>query len=373
MLEDKKMSLFQTFIQKIGIVVLVLGISGSVLAADFKSIQASAESGDVNAQLELAERYEALEKSNRKVVNFEPQELYYEGKAVDENAKEALSWYLKAANQGNAVAQAKVGGIYHDGRYVKLDYSKAFEWYQKAIKENVAEAQFGLGLIYAYGNEVPKDPEKSQYWLTKAAEQNYVPALFNLAYEYHGHYDDHESQIKALELFKKMANGDDPNDEYVVRSQYALGSMYYDGYGTEEDYHKSAYWYQKAAEHGLTSAQTELARMYSRGEGVDQSHDESIKWYKKAANQGSLLAQTGLAMMYYDGEDVAQDYTQAFKWLNKIVESGKDDYSIQLMLASLYLNGDGVTQNDAEATKWYAKACQNGNRYGCIQYRELTQ
>ena len=51
------MSLFQTFIQKVGIVVLVLAISGSVLAADFKSIQASAESGDVNAQLELAEKY----------------------------------------------------------------------------------------------------------------------------------------------------------------------------------------------------------------------------------------------------------------------------------------------------------------------------
>lgn len=361
------------FIQKMTIAILALSVSWSALAADFKSIQALAESGDVNAQLELAERYEALEKSNRKVVNFEPQELYYEGKAVDENAKKAFNWYLKAANQGNAVAQAKVGVIYHNGRYVKLDYSKAFEWYQKAVKEDVAEAQFGLGLIYAYGNEVPKDLEKSKYWLTEAAEQNYVPALFNLAYEYHGHYDDHESQIKALELFKKMANGDDPNDEYVVRSQYALGFMYYDGYGTEEDYHKSAYWYQKAAEHGHTSAQIELARMYSRGDGVAQNHDESIKWYKKAANQGSLLAQTGLAMMYYDGKDVEQNYTQAFKWLNKIVESGKDDYSIQLMLASLYLNGDGVAQSDAEATKWYAKACQNGNRYGCIQYRELTQ
>ena len=90
-LEDKKMSLFQTFIQKVGIVVLVLAISGSVLAADFKSIQASAESGDVNAQLELAEKYETLEKLDSKVVNFEPQELYYEGKAVDENAKKSLS------------------------------------------------------------------------------------------------------------------------------------------------------------------------------------------------------------------------------------------------------------------------------------------
>ena len=77
--------------------------------------------------------------------------------------------------------------------------------------------------------------------------------------------------------------------------------------------------------------------------------------------------------MYYHGNDVEQDYTQAFKWLNKIVESGKDDHSIQAMLASLYLNGDGVAQSDDEAIKWYSKACQNGNRYSCKQYLELTQ
>ena len=113
--------------------------------------------------------------------------------------------------------------------------------------------------------------------------------------------------------------------------------------------------------------------MYSRGEGVQQNHEKALKWYTKAANQKNVLAQTGLAWMYYHGNDVEQDYTQAFKWLNKIVESGKDDQSIQAMLASLYLNGDGVAKNNAEAIKWYGKACQNGNRYSCKQYLKLTQ
>lgn len=369
----QKMVLTRHFIQKMATAILALSISWSALAADFESLKALAESGDAQSQLGLAKHYQTLIRPDYRIFNNEPIDFYNEDKDVDDNAEKAFSWYLKAANQGNAIAQAKVGGIYHDGIYVPLDHTKAFEWYQKAVKEDVAEAQFGLALIYAYGNEIPKDPKKSKYWLEKAVAQGYAPALFHLAYDYQNHYGDDESQKKALEMFKQLANTESRNSEYAVRSYYALGFMYYDGYGTEEDYKKSAYWYQKAAEQGHDTAQLELGRMYSRGEGVQQNHEKALKWYTKAANQKNVLAQTGLAWMYYHGNDVEQDYTQAFKWLNKIVESGKDDQSIQAMLASLYLNGDGVAKNNAEAIKWYGKACQNGNRYSCKQYLELTQ
>lgn len=367
------MVLMRHFIQKIVIAILALSISWSALATDFESIKALAESGDAQSQLELAKHYQALVKPDYRIFSNEPIDIYYEGKNIDENAKKALIWYLKAAEQGNAIAQAKVGSIYHNGIHIKVDHLEAFKWYQKAIKEDVAEAQFGLAILYEFGQGIPKDLKKSKYWYQKARDQSYAPALFGLAYEYYGHYDDAESQIKALELFQQLANAEDKNDEVVIRSQYALGSMYYDGYGTERNYHQSVYWYQKAAEQGHDTAQLELGRMYSRGEGVGQDHDEALKWYTKAANQRNVLAQTGLAWMYYHGNDVEQDYTQAFKWLNKIVENGKDDHSIQAMLASLYLNGDGVAKNIAEAIKWYGKACQNGDRYSCKQYLELTQ
>jgi len=324
-LEERKMSLFRTLIQKVGIAILTLSVSGSVLAADFNSVQVLAESGDISAQLELAERYQALAKLDTKTIKLEPSELYYEGKEVDKNARKALSWYLKSANQGNAIAQEKVGAAYHNGTIIEQDYSEAFKWYQKAIKENVAEAQFGLAILYDFGTSVPKDLEKSKYWYQKARDQGYGPALFSLAYDYHSQYDDHKSQIKALELFQQLANEEDQNEEYVVRSQYALGFMYYDGYGTEKDYFQSAYWYQRAAEQEHGNAQQELARMYSKGEGVKQNHEQAMKWYKKAAGQGYILAQTDLAWMYYHGEDIEQDYAQTFMWLNKIVESGKDD------------------------------------------------
>lgn len=367
------MIVIRPFIQKLAITILAMSISWSALAANFESIKALAQSGDAQSQLELAEHYQALVKPDYRIFNNEPIDFYYEGKNIDDNAKKALIWYLKAAEQGNAIAQSKVALFYHDGIHVPLDHTKAFEWYQKAVKENVAESQFGLALLYAHSNKIAEDIEKSKYWLEKAAAQGYAPALFSLAYDYQGNYGDDESQKKGLELFKKLANTESQNSEYAVRSYYALAFMYYDGYGTESDYQQSAYWYQKAAEQGHNAAQLELGRMYARGEGVKQSHEEAIKWYTKAANQGNTLAQTGLAWMYYNGNDVEQDYTQAFKWLNKIVESGKDDHSIQAMLASLYLNGNGVAKNNAEAIKWYGKACQNGNRYSCEQYLELTQ
>ena len=50
---------------------------------------------------------------------------------AEDNAK-AIQWYLKAANQGYASAQATVGSMYYSDKGVTQNYAKAIEWYSKA-------------------------------------------------------------------------------------------------------------------------------------------------------------------------------------------------------------------------------------------------
>jgi TPR repeat protein len=49
-----------------------------------------------------------------------------------QNYAEALKWYHKAADQGEARAQANLGFMYNKGQGVTQDNIEAIKWYQKA-------------------------------------------------------------------------------------------------------------------------------------------------------------------------------------------------------------------------------------------------
>jgi len=79
------------------------------------------------------------------------------------------------ANQGDASAQARLGGMYAHGINVPKDeakgiewYKKAFEGFQKAAAEGDASAQWYLGWLYQDGLGTPKDETKAAEWFQKA-------------------------------------------------------------------------------------------------------------------------------------------------------------------------------------------------------------
>ena len=70
---------------------------------------------------------------------------------------QAVSWYRKAVEQGNAQAQFNLGNSYADGEGVAKDQVQAVSWYRKAAEQGLASAQYNLGLCYADGEGVAKD------------------------------------------------------------------------------------------------------------------------------------------------------------------------------------------------------------------------
>ena len=81
---------------------------------------------------------------------------------------QAVQWYRKAAEQGNAGAQYALGVMYDLGRGIARDYSQAVLWYRSAAEQGNASAQFNLGLSYRDGQGVAQDDVEALVWLNLA-------------------------------------------------------------------------------------------------------------------------------------------------------------------------------------------------------------
>ena len=132
--------------------------------------------------------------------------MYSNGKGVAQDYVEAVAWFRKAAEQGDASGQNNLGFMYLNGRGVSRDYAQAFAWFRKAAEQGHAVAQFGLSSMYYNGLGVRRDYAQAFAWCLKAAEQ-----------------------------------GD-------AGAQQSLGNLYENGRGTLRDYPLAHMWFNLASE-----------------------------------------------------------------------------------------------------------------------------
>ena len=83
----------------------------------------------------------------------------------------ALKEFRPLAEQGDALAQFKLGRMYAKGRGVPQDYQEAAKWYRLAAEQGYAMAQGALGDTYRVGIGVPQDYGEAGKWYRLAADQ----------------------------------------------------------------------------------------------------------------------------------------------------------------------------------------------------------
>jgi TPR repeat protein len=277
-----------------------------------------------------------------------------QGVLQDEN--QAVLWYRKAAEQGDAEAQFELGFIYANGQGVPKDDKLALTWYSKAAEQGHKTAQNNLGAMYHNGQGVPRDYEQAIAWYRKAADQGEAIAQFNLGYLYVNGQGVPQDAKQAAEWYQKAA------EQGNASAQVKIGLMYNNGYGVPQDHQEAVAWYRKAAEQGEAAAQNNLGTLYNDGQGVPQDYEQAVAWYRKAAEQNYAIAQFNLGRMYADGLGLPQDEKQAFVWYRKAAEQG--DTVAQNHLAWLYLNGIGVERNNVECYAWSSIAAASGDESG---------
>jgi TPR repeat protein len=132
----------------------------------------AAEQGHAGAQIRLGEIYDSEFDFFFSGPSDSPN-LFF---GVPKDDVQAVAWYRKAAEKGNAVAQFNLGLAYAKGKGVSKDAVQAVTWFRKAAVQGNADAQYTLAGFYDAGDGVPKDDSKGTAWYMKAAQQGYAKA-----------------------------------------------------------------------------------------------------------------------------------------------------------------------------------------------------
>ena len=104
-------------------------------------------------------------------------------KALDlfgQDDEQAVSFFRKAAEQGDAVGQRRLGWMYDNGRGTPQNYEEAVKWYRLAAEQGDVKAQFNLGSMYENGDGVIQDNENAAKWYRLAADQGDIDAQIAL-------------------------------------------------------------------------------------------------------------------------------------------------------------------------------------------------
>jgi TPR repeat protein len=180
---------------------------------------AEVSSGSAAAGQGAAVKQQATESLSAQAMNAKGDDYYYGRSGVSKDYQQAVSWYRKAAEAGNAAGMANLGWMYQNGWGVDQDYKEAVIWYRKAAGTGYADGMYNLGTMYENGYGVEKNYNQAVSWYRKAAEAG-------------------------------GANG-----------MKGMGVMYENGWGVEKDQQEAIAWYRKAARLGYQPAKDALRRL----------------------------------------------------------------------------------------------------------------
>ena len=170
----------------------------------------------------------------------------------------ALALLAPLAEQGDAVAQLKLGMIFSRGKTGSPDHVAALRWFTEAAEQGQVEAQFELGRIYRDGLGTRVDGDAAVFWLERAAEKNTPHALNALGELYLGHQNVPQDFAVARSWFLRGAQtGNSP-------SMYKLGIIYALGYGVAQDEIEALKWLELAADTGVGEERDRALRARSR-------------------------------------------------------------------------------------------------------------
>jgi len=138
-----------------------------------------------------------------------------------------------------------------------------------------------------------------------------------------------------------------------VKQEIKRGAAYLAGRGVPQDYAKSAYWYERAANAGDPLAQNEIGYFYQAGIGVARDPARAVQWYQRAADGGFLEAKVNLGLAYLWGVGVKKDAQLAYDLIH--LAAVRNCGIADAYLGEMYYFGLGVPVDHELARAWYER------------------
>lgn len=196
--------------------------------------------------------------------------------------------------------------------------------------------------------------EKSNEELENFSDDGDAEASLELGTRYYTGEGTEQNYNKAAQFFRRAeAFGD-------VTARYNLGVMYDNAFGVEHDESKAFEYYQKSAEQGFPLGMFSLAEMYYGGQGCEKDDQKAVYWLQKAEKEmEDPNIYITMAMILRDSEDESvRNLTQAYEYVQKAVNTGNET-ALNLM-GTFYENGTGVQQDYKKAFEYYSQAADQG-------------
>lgn len=136
---------------------------------------------DANAQYQLSRRYNTADG----VAQNYPEAVRWCYEAAAQEHKEAkrqlpalVQQCKKAAEEGDARAQARLAVCYAHGHGIEQNNKQAAIWYWEAARQGHKRSQYNLAVCCHNGLlSVKQDDQAAKKWYRKAAKQGYQPAI----------------------------------------------------------------------------------------------------------------------------------------------------------------------------------------------------
>ncbi len=153
---------------------------------------------------------------------------------------------LSGARDGSPAAALLVGLQYLEGNDAPV--SEGVRWLQVAAEQGEPMAQYRLGSIYEHGRSVPADPSQATFWYEQAARGGNRKAMHNFAVAYVSGIGIEQDFAEGLRWFGSAA------DLGLADSQFNLGVLFESGLGTPTSLNNAYKWYLIAAAQGDSEA-----------------------------------------------------------------------------------------------------------------------
>jgi uncharacterized protein len=232
-----------------------------------KWMRRAAEQGSAEAQYEYG--------------NLLLNEFDKDGKQITTNFPSASEWLKKSAEQGLAKAQYSLADMYNNGDLGNDQRSNCIPWFLKAAAQGNAAAQAEVGeLPQLYPNSELLKSVDPIVALRQSAEQGNLDAQFQLAKRYQTGIGVTKDAVEAFKWMQKATQNDTASSR-IGDAIYELALMYEEGEGVTQDLSESHRLYLLAASPVFfqRNATFRVGQMYENGEGVPQDDHRAAQFY----------------------------------------------------------------------------------------------
>lgn len=128
---------------------------------------------------------------------------HYAGMKGSESIRweDANEWFVRAAQDGAALAKYQLGLNTLNGDQCDVDYQKSLYWLTAAAEDNVLDAQFALGYELLAGVRFERNEQEGKKLLTGAADKGLAEARLLLAWLLATHPDENFRSIDGAKTY----------------------------------------------------------------------------------------------------------------------------------------------------------------------------